>query len=389
MLKCSKRGDIASFLAMEVLTEANRLGRMGKDIIHLEAGEPAMGPPAAAIAAASATLDGRRHGYTTAMGMPVLRQGLATHYADYYGLPLEADRIAITAGASAGLVLALLAAFDAGDHVAFAEPGYPAYRNALQALGIETVPILTELETGFQPTPAHLDALDRPLDGLVIASPANPTGSMFKRDELEQLARYCDDNGIRLIADEIYHGITFGQPAETALHFTNDAIVINSFSKYYCMTGWRVGWMVLPTELIAPVSRLSANLYIAPSTISQQAALGALDARDELRSRIQTYHSNRDHLLETLREVGIERIAPAEGAFYLYADVSKFTDNSVAFCRQILDEVEIAMTPGIDFDQGRGHHYVRLSFAGAPDMIDAATRRLRAWFDRTERRRAA
>lgn len=374
---------------MEVLTEANRLGRLGKDIIHLEAGEPAMGPPAAALEAASATLDGRRHGYTTSMGMPILRQRIADHYAEYYGLPLEPDRIAITAGASAAFVLSFLAAFDAGDRVAFAEPGYPAYRNILEALGVETVPIATDLETAFQPTAAHLQELAQPIDGLVIASPANPTGSMLRTDALAELVRYCRDHGIRLIADEIYHGITFDEPAETTLHFTDDAVVINSFSKYYCMTGWRIGWAVLPSDLVATFNRLSANLYIAPSTIAQQAALGALTARDELQSRIRIYHANRDLLLETLQEVGIERIAPAEGAFYLYVDVSEFTDDSVMFCRQVLDEIGVAMTPGMDFDQRRGHHYVRLSFAGAPAMIEAAAGRLRAWFERTERRRAA
>ncbi len=374
---------------MDVLTDANRLARMGKDVVHLEAGEPAMGPPPAALDAAVATLDGRRHGYTTSLGMPILRHRLAEHYAETYGVLFEPDRIAITAGASAAFVLAFLAAFDVGDRVAFAEPGYPAYRNILEALSIETVPIFTELETGFQPTVGHLEALDRPIDGLILANPANPTGSMLRPKQLEAMVAYCRTHGIRLIVDEIYHGITFEHPAETTLAHTDEAVVINSFSKFYCMTGWRVGWAVLPPDLIAPVGRLAANLYIAPSTIAQQAALGALTARHELEARIGTYRANRDLLLQALGEIGLDRIAPAEGAFYLYVDVSDYTVDSMSFCRQILDETGVAMTPGVDFDQRRGHHYVRLSFAGAPETIEAAAIRLKSWFSRTARRCAA
>ncbi len=389
MLKCSRRSDIATFHAMAVLVEANRLGRLGKNILHLEAGEPAYGPPQSALDAAMATLDGRRHGYTTSMGMPVLREKIADHYRTVHALEIDPERVAVTAGASTAFVLTFLAAFDEGDRVAFGEPGYPAYRNTLNALGIDAVPILTTLENGFQPTIAELESLEKPIDGLVIGNPANPTGSMLLHEDLQALAGYCDDQGIRLITDEIYHGVTFGTPAETALRCSDHAIVINSFSKYYCMTGWRVGWAVLPDALVPSVNRLSANLFIAPTTISQQAAMGALDAYVELATRVGTYRGNRDLLLDTLSKVGLNRVAPAQGGFYLYVDVSQITDDSMILCNRLLNEIGVAVTPGIDFDQKRGQHYVRLSFAGSRDTIQAAAKRLERWFDGDRKQEAA
>lgn len=384
-MRSSRRSQIAPFIAMDVLEEANARAAAGQDVLHLEVGEPAGGAPPAAIAAARRALERPQTlGYTEALGIPPLRQRIAAHYLERYGIELAPRDVAVTTGASGAFVLAFLAAFDVGQRVALAAPGYPCYRNILKALGIEPVIVATTLEERFQPTPARLEHLG-PLDGLLIASPANPTGSMLHESELAELAAFCRARKIRIVSDEIYHGITYEKPASTMLAYDRSAIVISGFSKYFCMTGWRLGWMVVPADLQEAVLRLAQNLFIAPATVSQMAALAVFDERERLDARVAVYRRNRDRLLEALREGGIERVAPPEGAFYLYADVSDFAANSAEFCASLLADTGIAITPGTDFDPQRGDRYVRLSFAGSEEVIAEAGRRLVPWL----RQRAA
>ncbi|MEK0081934.1 pyridoxal phosphate-dependent aminotransferase [Benzoatithermus flavus] len=378
----SRRSAVAPFVVMEVLAAANARAAAGADVLHLEIGEPGGGAPPAAVAAATRALAAGACGYTEAFGLPTLRCRLAEHYRETYGQVVDPARIALTMGASGAFILAFLAAFDAGSRVVVTEPGYPAYRNILEALDIEVVPLPTTLETRFQPTPELLETVAGPIHGLVLASPSNPAGTMLARDELERLARWCRARGIRIVSDEIYHGISYGTPAETILAFDDAAVVVNSFSKYFCMTGWRLGWLVLPDDLVEPVIRLAQNLFISAPTVSQHAALGAFADRPELERRIDGYRRNRAHLLRALPEVGLTRMAPADGAFYLYLDVGAFTDDSVRLCHRILEEAGVALTPGVDFDPPRGRHFVRLSFAGPEDEVSRACDRLCAWFRR-------
>jgi aspartate/methionine/tyrosine aminotransferase len=365
---------------MEVLAAANARAASGADVLHLEVGEPGGGPPATAIAAARSALDKAPLGYTEAFGLPALRQRIARHYRAWYGIDVPVERIAVTAGASGGFILAFLAAFDAGAKVAVADPGYPAYRNILKALDTEVARLPAEISTRFQPTPSMLDKAAERLDGLVVASPANPTGTMIEDPDLAALASYCRRNGIRLISDEIYHGITYETPATTLLAHAPEAIVVNSFSKYFCMTGWRLGWLVVPEDLVQAVTRLAQNLFIAPSTIAQHAALGAFEATQELDARVAAYRRNRDGLRAKLVDAGLDRLAPADGAFYLYADTSRYGDDSLVLCRHILEETGVAVTPGVDFDPGRGRHFIRLSFAGDEQVVAEAGDRLARWF---------
>ena len=367
---------------LDILRQANRLDQDGQDVIHLEAGQPAGGAPQTVRDAARAALDRDRIGYTEALGMPALRARIAAHYQDHYGIAVAPDRIAVTAGSSAAFVLTFLACFDAGDRVGLVEPGYPAYRNILHALGIETVQIPVGPETGWSPTPElvrEAEARHGALAGLMVASPANPTGAMVPKTGLKALIAAAAARGQWFLSDEIYHRLTFGEAATTALAFSDEAIVINSFSKYYGMTGWRLGWLVVPERLVRPLEQLSQHLFISPPTLSQIAALAAFDATLELDARVRTYADNRALLLEKLPQAGLDRFAPSDGTFYLYADVSRFTDDSVEFCYRALREARVAMTPGLDFDPRRGHHFVRLSFAGATADMNEAVRRLTRW----------
>ena len=378
-LKASKRGEVAPFIVMDVLRAANERAARGESVLHLEVGQPASSAPAAVIEAAKSALDGDRIGYTEAFGIAGLRDRIARHYADYYGTPVDAERIVVTTGSSGAFLLAFLSAFDVGDRVALAAPGYPAYRNILSALGLVPVEIPTGPETRFQPTPELIDALDAPIDGLIVASPANPTGTMMKPEELSRLVRYCDDQGIRLVSDEIYHGITFGGRAATALASSGHAFVVNSFSKYFCMTGWRLGWMVVPEDLLRPIECLAQNLYISPPTLSQHAAVAAFDCAAELDGHVARYARNRDILLDRLPAAGLENLAPVDGAFYIYADVSRISNDSEELCRRVLAETGVAMTPGTDFDTRRGHRFVRISFAGSTEDMTVAADRLVDW----------
>ncbi len=377
-LKLAKRGLVPPFIAMDVLRAANERQARGEEVLHLEVGQPALGAPERALAAARRALADGKLGYTEALGLPTLRARIARHYADYYGVVVPAERIVVTTGSSAGFVMAFLAAFDAGDRVALGAPSYPAYRNILTALDIEPVILPTTLATRFQPSIEHLDKAG-PLDGLIVASPSNPTGTMLEPARLAALSHACAARGIRLISDEIYHGISYGRPAATALAFGKDVVVINSFSKYYAMTGWRIGWMVVPADFVRAAECLAQNLYISPPALSQIAAEAALDCRAELDLVVEGYARNRALLLAELPKAGFERIAPADGAFYLYADVAHLTNDSSELCRRMLAETGVAATPGIDFDMERGHASLRFCFAGAEADIAAAAARLNAW----------
>jgi aspartate/methionine/tyrosine aminotransferase len=377
--KPSRRSAIAPFIVMEMMAAANARAASGAEVLHLEVGEPGGGTPPTAVKAAMAALADGTCGYTEAFGMRSLRQAIATRYEVDHAVTVDPARIAMTAGASGAFILAFLAAFDAGDRVIVTDPGYPAYRNILHALGIEVVAVPTDLSTRFQPTPELLERVPGPIHGLIVASPSNPAGTMLPSAELARLAAYCTRRGIRIVSDEIYHGITYCEPAETVLAFSAEAIVVNSFSKYYGMTGWRLGWLVLPPELVAPTTKLAQNLFISAPTIAQHAALGAMADVPELKRRIERYRRNRDHLLRVLPAAGLTRMAPADGAFYLYLDISEFAPNSVQLCRRLLDETGVALTPGVDFDPKRGHRFVRLSFAGAEAEVAAAADQLTTW----------
>lgn len=379
-MKVSKRGDVPAFIVMDVMKAADEREVAGGDVLHMEVGQPSTGAPSGVVAAAKAALDGGILGYTLALGVEPLRRRIADYYRTDYGVTVPPERIVITTGSSGAFLLSFLAAFDPGDRVAILRPGYPCYRNILGALQITPVDIPVGPATRYQPT---LDDLERAggaeLDGLLLASPANPTGSMLSDDEQQALLGYCRDNDIRYISDEIYHGITFDRPARTALGFDDEVVVINSFSKYFSMTGWRLGWMVLPEDLMRPVERLAQNLFISPPSLSQHAAVAAFDCRDELEANVARYRSNRDVLRELLPQAGFSKLSPADGAFYLYADVSALTNDSREFCEAMLRDTGVAATPGHDFDPIDGASAVRFSFAGSTADMRAAAERLKDW----------
>ena len=381
----SRRGLVPPFIAMDVMRAANAREAAGERVIHLEVGQPGTPAPEAVLDAARAALGQDRIGYTDAEGIPPLRTAIARHYQTQYGVAVDPAEIAVTTGSSAAFQLAFLAAFEPGDRVALAAPGYPAYRNILSALGLETVLIEVGENAHYQPNPELLaEAGD--LAGLIVASPANPTGTMIAPADLARLGEYCRDRGIRLVSDEIYHGITYEAAAQTARAFgpadQNGAIIVNSFSKYYSMTGWRLGWMLVPPDLARSVECLAQNFYISPPTLSQLAAVAAFDCRAELDAHVARYRASRDLLIATLAKAGLTRLAPAEGAFYLYVDVSALTRDSGEFCRRLLAETGVAVTPGRDFDPIHGDAWVRLSFAGSSDDIEEAARRLVEWLPR-------
>jgi len=364
---------------MDVMRAADERAAAGAGVLHLEVGQPSTPAPAGVREAARSALETDRLGYTGALGLPALRQRIARHYGENYGVEVDWRRVVVTTGSSGAFVLAFIAAFDAGDRVAAASPGYPAYRNILAALDVQMVSLPVDAGTRFQPTPSLLDGLEERPQGLIVASPANPTGSMLDAAGLAALAGWCRDEGVHLISDEIYHGITYGMPVATALEFDKDAIVVNSFSKYYSMTGWRLGWMVLPEPLIRPVECLAQNLFIAPPSLSQHAAIAAFDCREELDANVARYGRNRALLLDGLPRAGFRRLAPADGAFYVYAELDEACADSVAFTGRMLAETNIAATPGVDFDPMRGDRFVRFCFAGREEDMSEAIERLVAW----------
>ena len=378
-LKIARRGLVPPFIAMDVLRAANERAAAGDDVLHLEVGQPSTPAPGAVLAAAREALGRQPLGYTDALGLPALREAIAVHYRESYGVALDPSRVVVTTGSSGAFLLAFLAAFEPGDRVALAAPAYPAYRNILTALDLVPVELTAGPEHRYQATLDLLRAQGQGVDGLIVASPANPTGTMLAPDELAAIMRYCRDMGIRLVSDEIYHGIVYSVTAATAVASGDEAFVVNSFSKYFSMTGWRLGWMVAPADMLRPIECLAQNLYISPPALSQHAALAAFGCRDELDANVARYARNRAVLLDELPKAGLTRFAPADGAFYLYADVAHLTNDSPEFCRRMLREIGVACTPGTDFDPARGNATLRLSFAGTTDAMAEAARRLKAW----------
>ena len=379
MLKISNRSLIPPFIVMDVMRAANERAASGSDVLHLEVGQPSSPAPKKVIETAQFVLADDKLGYTDALGISLLREKISGYYRDTYGVNPDPKRIVITSGSSGGLLLSFLSSFDVGDCVGMASPGYPAYKNMLKSLGVKVVEVPVDSKSHFQLNPEVLDKLSENLDGLIISSPSNPTGSMISSSGMRDLVDWCDRRGTRLISDEIYHGIVYGEQASTALSYGTDVIIINSFSKYFSMTGWRLGWMVIPESMIRSIECLAQNLYISPPSLSQMAAVAVFDCMDELNENVARYRINRDILLEKLPNAGLERFAPVDGAFYIYANVSHLTNDSSEFCKRMLSEIGVAMTPGIDFDGINGKSYVRLCFAGATQDINQAAARLQKW----------
>ncbi|MQX36774.1 pyridoxal phosphate-dependent aminotransferase [Roseospira navarrensis] len=378
-LKVADRAMVPPFIVMDVMSAAAAREAAGERVFHLEVGQPGTGLPRAAAARLAHLIETEPLGYTVALGIPALRERIARLYRDEHGATIPPERILVTTGSSAGFQLAFLAAFEPGDRVGLAAPGYPAYRHILKALGIEPVILPVGPDSRYQPTVAVLEESGEALDGLILASPSNPTGTVIPADELRALTAWCDARGVRLISDEIYHGIVYRDPALSAAGLSENAIVINSFSKYYAMTGWRLGWMVAPPDMIRPLECLAQNMFISAPTLSQHAGLFAMDCTEELQANVARYAANRALLLDALPKAGFDRLAPADGAFYLYADVSRLTNDSPAFCARVLRETGVAITPGLDFDADQGHRFVRVSFAGSTEDMAEAAARLTAW----------
>ncbi len=383
--KPSSRSAVDPFVVMDVMAEANRLEASGRSIMHLEVGQPGAPVPESVRGIAGEALNAGPLAYTDALGLPSLRARIAAYYAERHDVDVDPGRVVVTAGSSAAFILTFLACFEQGDRVGVPEPGYPAYRNTLQALGCEPVAIPVGPDTDWVLTPELIDRAETQhgrLAGVLVASPSNPTGAMLTRAQMTALVTANASADRWFLSDEIYHRITYGEPDVTALEAGDEAIVINSFSKYYCMTGWRLGWAVVPERLVRPIERLAQNLFISPPTLSQIAAERAFDETAALDANVAIYAQNRQLLLEELPKAGITSFAPADGAFYLYADVSHLTDDSAVFCASMLQEAGVAATPGADFDPTHGHQYVRFSFAGkTADMAEAA-RRIQKWLSR-------
>ena len=379
VLKVADRGKLPPFIVMDVMKASAEREATGADVLHLEVGQPSTSAPKKVLEAAKLAITNDNLGYTVAFGLPELRERITRHYKLWYGVDISIDRVAVTNGSSAAFVLSFMASFNPGDRVAMVAPGYPAYRNILNALGIETIELQANLEHRFQPTVSLLKKIKGNIEGLIIASPSNPTGTMIDKRLMKELADYCKYEGIRLISDEIYHGITYGKASVSSLEIDPQSLVINSFSKYFSMTGWRLGWMIVPDDLIRPMECLSQNFFISAPTHSQLAAIAAFDSYDDAEANIKRYARNRSILMNELPSAGISNFAPADGAFYIYADVSNLTNSSNKFCKDMLNDIGVACTPGLDFDPLRGGSNIRLSFAGSePDIVEAC-KRLKNW----------
>jgi aspartate/methionine/tyrosine aminotransferase len=375
-MRSSRRGEVDPFIVMDVMEAARKAEEAGRHIIHMEVGQPSTPAPAGARAALAEALESEALGYTVALGLPELRARIARLYKDWYGVDLDPGRVVVTAGSSGAFLLAFTALFDSGEKVGIGAPGYPSYRQILKALGM--APVMIECAAGnrYQPVPADLPA---DLAGLMVASPANPSGTMLDREAMRALIEACQAQGTAFISDEIYHGIEYEKKAVTALEISDDVYVINSFSKYFSMTGWRVGWMVVPPDHVRKVERLAQNMFICPSHAGQVAALAAMDCDAELQANMDVYRENRRLMLEGLPEAGFTEIAPPDGAFYVYADVSALTDDSRAFAAEILEKAGVAVTPGLDFDPERGAGTLRFSYARSTGDIREGLARLRAF----------
>ena len=387
-MKVSRRSHVPSFAVMDIIAAANARQAAGQSVLNLCAGEPSTGASDVVRDLAATLLASGNLGYTEALGAPALRRAIAGHYRRWYDLEVDPARVAVTTGSSGAFVLAFLAAFDVGDRVALARPGYPAYKNILTALGCQVVELDCGPRTRYQPTVAQLAALDSPIDGLIVASPANPTGTMIGAGEFAGLARWCGAHGVRLISDEIYHGITYGPAASAgagaatgAEYLDEGVVVVSSFSKYWAMTGWRLGWLLLPADLVAPVAALAGNVALCPPALAQHAGIAAFSPAGyaAAEQNVARYAACRDLLLARLPELGWVRVAPADGAFYLYADVSASGLDSVTWCARLLDEAGVALPPGTDFDGVDGASWVRLSFASSVEVVGTAVDRIVGW----------
>lgn len=376
-MRNSSRSQVDPFIVMDVMEAARQAEASGRHIIHMEVGQPGTAAPAGARAALARQMDGDPMGYTVALGLPALRARIARLYQDWYGVDVNPDRVIVTSGSSGAFLLAFTALFDSGDRVGIGAPGYPSYRQILKALGLVPVDIETASENRLQPVPGDLK--DRDLAGLMVASPANPTGTMLDHAALTALIEATQEAGAAFISDEIYHGIEYEAKAVTALEISDDTYVINSFSKYFSMTGWRIGWMVVPEDHIRTVERLAQNMFICAPHASQVAALAAMECDRELQANMDIYRANRALMLDGLPEAGFDNIAPPDGAFYVYADVSELTDDSRAFASEILERAGVAVTPGLDFDPVRGAGTLRFSYARSTEDIAEGLKRLRAF----------
>ncbi|SDW92852.1 pyridoxal phosphate-dependent aminotransferase [Litoreibacter albidus] len=370
-MRSSSRGDVDAFIVMDVMEQARRLEQSGRSIIHMEVGQPGTPAPKAARVALADAMERDALGYTVALGLPELRAGIAALYKDWYGVDVDPARVVVTAGSSAAFVLAFTALFDAGDAVGVTEPGYPSYRQILKSLSLTPRAIPTHAADRHVPQMPH-----ETLAGLIVASPANPTGTMLSKEDLRGLIEQCAATDTAFISDEIYHGVQYEGRAVSALEVSDDVYVINSFSKYFSMTGWRLGWMIVPEDHIRRIERLAQNMFICAPHAAQIAALGALSARDETEAMLEVYAENRRLMLEGLPKAGFDKIAPPDGAFYIYADVSELTQDSLAFAAEILEQAGVAVTPGLDFDPVRGHTTLRFSYARATEDIIEGLRRL-------------
>ena len=381
LARIAARASVPPFHVMRVLDAVGNRRAAGLPVFDLSAGQPSTPAPAVVRAAATRAVETDRIGYTNALGYPELRARIAAHYLRE-GVEVDPRNVAVTTGSSGGFLYAFLSAFDAGDTVVMARPGYPAYRNMLTALGCRVLELPCGPETRFQPTVAQLDALPEPPAGLVLASPANPTGTMVTPDELAGLSAWCDAHGTRLISDEIYHGLTYGISPSTAWRVSQRAVVVNSFSKYFSMTGWRIGWLLVPDALLDAVDRIAGNFAICPPALSQLAALAAFEAYDELDANVARYAANRSMLLDRLPAIGLDKLAPADGAFYIYGDVSRWTSDSMTWAARLLDETGVAVAPGLDFDPVDGGKFIRMCFAGDGTEIADAVDVLGQWLAR-------
>lgn len=367
---------IDPFHAISISRLAHQLRAEGRSVIHMEFGQPSTGAPAAAIRAAHEILDADGMGYWESPG---LKTRIAAHYGEAYGIAVDPERVILTCGASPAFVLALSCIFAPGDRVALARPGYVAYRNTLKALHLRPVELACGDAQRFQITADAVERLEPAPEGLIVASPANPTGTIIPPEELKVLAEVCKRRGIAIISDEIYHGLSYTRPAETMLRYASDALIVNSFSKYFSMAGWRLGWLIVPEPLIDAARARMGNLFLTPPSLAQHAGLVAFDCRDELEGHLKTYARNRELLLTALPQMGLRRIAPPDGAFYIYADVGHLTNDSLAFCEALLRDTGVAIAPGLDFDPVDGHGFIRFSFAVSTDQIEEAIRRIGPW----------
>ncbi|MDQ2089121.1 pyridoxal phosphate-dependent aminotransferase [Marimonas arenosa] len=376
-MRNSRRGAVDPFIVMDVMEAARKAEEAGRHIIHMEVGQPGTPAPEGARTALMQAMASEPLGYSVALGLPALRARIAQHYGERYNVDLSPERVIVTAGSSGAFLLAFTALFDAGDRVGIGEPGYPSYRQILRALDIVPVGIPTKAENRLQPVPEELTGLD--LQGLMVASPANPSGTMLDHVAMSALVGACAEIGTAFISDEIYHGIEYEAKAVTALEITDETYVINSFSKYYSMTGWRVGWMVVPEDHVRLIERLAQNMFICASHAGQVAALAAMECDEELLGNLEVYRENRRLMMQGLPVAGFDKIAPPDGAFYVYADVSAYTEDSLAFAEELLEKAGVAVTPGLDFDRERGGHTLRFSYARSTDDIREGLRRLEAY----------